>query len=312
MLSYRHGFHAGNPADVVKHAVLIFCLDHLARKPKPFMYIDTHAGAGSYPLEEGFAARNREWAQGIGMLGGGLTRGGEGGVTAGRRAAAGGEGEMIRRYLEIVRTPRDRPPQGGPASLQGGPAGGGLIYPGSPLLAAALLRPGDRGRCFELHPADVSLLRAALAGDRRFQVGNEDGLTALRSLLPPASRRALIFIDPPYELKAEYQGLIAALRDSLGRFPTGLYLIWYPLLAGAARKTGDRPYGEYLMELYGGTRCRAELRFGPAPGSGGRLRGCALVLYNPPWTLKAALEEAMPVFAERLGEGSWDLDWEEG
>jgi 23S rRNA (adenine2030-N6)-methyltransferase len=179
-------------------------------------------------------------------------------------------------------------------------------------VAAELLRAGDQGRCFELHPADFLALQKLLAGDRRFRAGKEDGLAALASLLPPASRRGLIFIDPPYEVKEEYPRLLTALRDSLGRFPTGLYLIWYPLLGGAVRKTGNQPYGDTLMGLYGGTRCRVELRFGPprtGAGAGGRLRGCALVLFNPPWTLKAALEEAMPVFAERLGNGSWDVSW---
>jgi 23S rRNA (adenine2030-N6)-methyltransferase len=302
MLSYRHGFHAGNPADVVKHAVLIFCLDYLAQKPKPFMYIDTHAGAGSYPLDEGFAAQNREWVQGIGTMTGIGTMG-----DTDTMAEAGSAGGMIRRYLELVLRPR-----GGGVQREGAPWEERRVYPGSPLVAAELLRAGDLGRCFELHPADCSALRQLLAGDRRFRVGKEDGLAALAALLPPASRRALIFIDPPYEVKEEYPRLAAALRDSLGRFPTGLYLVWYPLLGGAVHKTGKGPYGEVLMGLYGGTRCRAELRFGPPrTESAGRLRGCGLVLFNPPWTLRAALGEALPVFAERLGEGGWELDWRE-
>jgi 23S rRNA (adenine2030-N6)-methyltransferase len=289
MLSYRHGFHAGNQADVIKHAVLVFCLGYLTQKPKPLWYIDTHAGAGSYALDSGFAAQNREWARGIGAMAG---------VEAEKSPA------MIRRYLELVRQFRGEEPGPGQGDQTGG------LYPGSPLAAAALLRAEDRGRCFELHPADFGALRKLLAGDRRFRAEKEDGLAALKALLPPPPRRALIFIDPSYELKEDYPRLVQALDDSLIRFPAGLYIIWYPLLEGT--KAGNRPYGDTLMGLYRGTRCRAELCFGPSrPGTGGRLYGCGLVIFNPPWTLKAALGEAMPVFAARLGGGEWEMHWEE-
>jgi 23S rRNA (adenine2030-N6)-methyltransferase len=287
MLSYRHGFHAGNQADVIKHAVLVFCLGYLTQKPKPLWYIDTHAGAGSYTLDSGFAAQNREWARGIGAMAG---------------ADAEKSPPMIRRYLELVRQFRGEEPG------RGDRAGG--LYPGSPLAAAALLRAEDRGRCFELHPADFGALQKLLAGDRRFRAEKEDGLAALKALLPPPPRRALIFIDPSYELKEDYPRLVQALGGSLARFPAGLYIVWYPLLEGA--KAGNRPYGDTLMGLYRGTRCRVELRFGPSrPGAGGRLYGCGLVIFNPPWTLRAALGEAMPVFAARLGGGEWELRWEE-
>jgi 23S rRNA (adenine2030-N6)-methyltransferase len=284
MLSYRHGFHAGNQADVLKHGVLLSCLEYLTKKPKPFLYADTHAGAGFYPLDQGFAALNREWARGIGRL-----------------FPAEEEDKrsiMISRYM------------GAAGKFYGSSPG----YAGSPLLAAELLRPQDRACCFELHPADFAALAARLGGDRRFRLRKEDGLGGLKSLLPPESRRALIFIDPSYELKEDYHRLISALEEGLRRFPGGTYLIWYPLLRGTRIKGGPE-YGESLLGLYRGRRCRTELFFEQAggTGNGARLYGCGLVLFNPPWTLKAELEESLPVLAEKLGkeEGAWKLNWEE-
>jgi 23S rRNA (adenine2030-N6)-methyltransferase len=191
-----------------------------------------------------------------------------------------------------------------------------MAYAGSPLLAAEGLRKGDRACCFELHPADFPALAARLGPDRRFQLRREDGLGGLKSLLPPLSRRGLVFIDPSYELKEDYRRLIPALEEALCRFPRGIYIIWYPLLRGT--ETGLRPeYGKTLLALYRGNRCRVELRFAPPASPGGepgpRLYGCGLALFNPPWTLKAELEEGLPVLAERLGNGAGacELDWEE-
>jgi 23S rRNA (adenine2030-N6)-methyltransferase len=283
MLSYRHGFHAGNQADVLKHGVLIFCLDYLAQKPKPLLYIDTHAGAGFYRLDLGFGAVNREWERGIGAF----------------PPAAEGERRpaLLSRYLETA------------GKFFGAAAGPG--YPGSPLAAAELLRPQDRACCFDLHPADFAALGGLLGADRRFRLRREDGLGGLKSLLPPESRRALILVDPSYELKEDYRRLISALEDGLRRFSQGLYIIWYPLLLGK----GEAEYGETLMNLYPGRRCRAELRFGPSRARAGRgpaprMYGCGLVVFNPPWTLRAGFEEGLPVLAEKFG-GGWGLDWED-
>jgi 23S rRNA (adenine2030-N6)-methyltransferase len=292
MLSYRHGFHAGNPADVFKHAVLLSCLDYLAKKPKPFLYVDTHAGAGFYRLDQGFAALNREWEEGIGRL-----------LPAGE--GEGREGAMIARYREAAGKFYDA-----------GYAGTGCA--GSPLLAAERLRKEDRACCFELHPADFAALAARLGGDRRFRLRKEDGLGGLRSLLPPASRRGLVFIDPSYELKDDYRRLVSALEEALGRFPGGVYIIWYPLLLKRGAKDPPPEYGKNLLALHRGSRCRAELRFdppapSPAGGPGRRLYGSGLAVFNPPWTLKGELEEGLPVMAERLGKGkgTWELNWEE-
>jgi 23S rRNA (adenine2030-N6)-methyltransferase len=292
MLSYRHGFHAGNPADVFKHGVLLACLDYLTGKPKPFLYIDTHAGAGFYRLDQGFAALNREWKGGVGRL-----------LPAGELEGQEG-GPLISRYLKAA------------GKFYGaGFDGTGAAYAGSPLLAAERLRKGDRACCFELHPADFAALAAHLGADRRFRLRKEDGLEGLRSLLPPVSRRGLVFIDPSYELKDDYRRLIPALEEGLRRFPGGVYIIWYPLLLGTETKEPLGGYGNRLLTLYQGRRCRAELYFDlpppPPQGPGRRMYGCGLVLFNPPWTLRAELEGALPVLAKKLGKGTWELDWEE-
>jgi 23S rRNA (adenine2030-N6)-methyltransferase len=276
VLSYRHAFHAGNSADVLKHGVLIFCLDYLGQKETPFLCVDTHAGPGHYTLTQGYAAKNREWEGGIGRLDGPQ---GE--------AAPG----LVRRYLSLVREVRQ------------GDAG----YPGSPALIRALLRPQDRGAYFELHPQDYALLKENFQADPRLILRRENGFSALKSLLPPRSRRACVFIDPPYELAEDHAALGRALEDGLRRFSPGLYIIWYPLLGGTGEKA--RNSGTGLMERWQGNRCRLELRTGLPQDRG--MYGSGLAIYNPPWTLKAALEEALPCLARSLGgtEASWLLDW---
>ncbi|MDR0450670.1 MAG: 23S rRNA (adenine(2030)-N(6))-methyltransferase RlmJ [Treponema sp.] len=293
MLSYRHAFHAGNPADVLKHAVLAFCLDYLCQKEKPFFCADTHAGAGSYPLLGGFAAKNREWEQGVAKL-------------RGRK----GEPAMIRRYRELAGFP------GEDGALD-------YAYPGSPALTARLLRPQDRGLCFELHPGDFAALSRLLGGDRRFILRQEDGFAGLKAFLPPPSRRGLIFTDPSYELKEDYGRLGLTLREALRRFPTGIYLVWYPLLgddprpesgAGIPDDARGNSLGETLLGLYRGRRCALEFY----TASSGKRRdhsprgfyGSGMVIYNPPWPLDAALRESLPFLGETLGIGpeGWRLD----
>jgi 23S rRNA (adenine2030-N6)-methyltransferase len=285
MLSYRHGFHAGNPADVLKHAVLSFCLDYFGQKEKPFLYADTQAGAGLYPLLTGFAAKNREWEQGIAKLSGGKDE-----LPA-----------MLRRYREL-------------ADLPG-------IYPGSPALMARLLRPQDRGICFELHPGDFAALSRFLGGDRRFTLLREDGFAGLKGFLPPPSRRGLIFIDPSYEVKEDYTRLTDTLREALRRFSTGTYIVWYPLLGEDPRpKIGkvdteslEKSLGDTLLGLYRGNRCGIE--FYTASSGKGRdnsprgFYGSGMVIYNPPWTLDGALRESLPFLGKTMGTGpeGWRL-----
>ncbi|GHV94512.1 ribosomal RNA large subunit methyltransferase J [Spirochaetia bacterium] len=312
MLSYRHGFHAGNAADVLKHSVLIFCLEYLTQKEKPLLCVDTHAGAGLYPLREGFAAQNREWENGVGKL---------------MNAAHKGElCAMLRRYLELC-VPAQH---------------GGILpkepdtYPGSPLIMARVLaarllqasgrlpqasghlpqaggrlpRPADRLVCFELHPADYKACKANLKNSAELR--QADGFAGLKALLPPPSRRGLIFIDPPYEVKDDYTRLPETIADALKRFPSGTYIIWYPLLQEQPAGAGDLP--ARLMDLYQGNRCRAELYtsalspMAPEAVSGNsprKMYGSGLVIYNPPWTLKAALEETLPVLGALIGTGNY-------
>ncbi|MDR1597078.1 MAG: 23S rRNA (adenine(2030)-N(6))-methyltransferase RlmJ [Treponema sp.] len=266
MLSYRHAFHAGNAADVLKHAVLICCLDYLGRKEKPFLVIDTHAGAGFYSLTEGYAAQNREWEGGVGRL-----------------PEYDTLPPLLGRYAALV---RDSP---------------GGLYPGSPALIQRLLRPRDQAVCFELHPADFTALEAAFKADKRFRLLREDGLGGLKALLPPPSRRACIFIDPPYEVKSDYTEVPERLAGALARFPTGLYITWYPLLqqrsASALRET--------LLGLYGGNRCAVELCTAAPDNGAKRMYGSGMVIYNPPWTLRETLEESLPVLAKLLGGWQW-------
>ena len=291
MLSYRHAFHAANAADVLKHSILVFCLDCLLRKEKPLLCVDTHAGAGRYILNEGFAAQKREWEQGLWKLTGGVNRGD---ATSSKPLPA-----MLDRYVQLCR------------SLSGGKEAAQILtYPGSPLFMAALLRPADRLVCFETHPDDYRECRNLLAG--RAETRQEDSFSGLKSLLPPLSRRGIIFIDPPYEVKDDYIRLPETAADALRRFATGTYIIWYPLFRNPPDNAAAMP--GLLMDLYSGNRCRVEFHTAnPAapPGNSPRgMYGSGMVIYNPPWTLAATLEESLPALDTLIGsgEGKWIVE----
>jgi 23S rRNA (adenine2030-N6)-methyltransferase len=273
MLSYRHAFHAGNWADVFKHAVLLYCLEYLGRKEAPLLVVDTHAGAGFYSLTEGYAAQNREWERGVGRL-------------LERETLP----PLLARYAALVREAL---------------AGDGR-YPGSPALIQRLLRSQDRGVCFELHPADFRLLAGALRSDSRFRAAREDGLGGLKALLPPPGRRGCVFIDPSYEMRSDYTTVPEKLAEALSRFSTGVYIIWYPLLR--PRPAGTAVLGaalrETLLGLYNGKRLAVEL-FSSGGDSEKRMFGSGLVIYNPPFMLREALEENLPALAELLGGWQW-------
>jgi 23S rRNA (adenine2030-N6)-methyltransferase len=304
MLGYRHAFHAGNPADVFKHSALIFCLEYLTRKETPLLCVDTHAGRGMYRLDGGFAAKNREWEGGAGRL----------------RRFRGPLPALLESWRALAWTDGAASPAAGGVAVPA--VDGALWYPGSPEIFRRLLRRQDRIRCFELHPSDFAALEERFRHDRRFRAGRKDGFEGLIALLPPPSRRGLIFIDPSYEMKEDFDRVPECLSGALRRFPTGTYLVWYPLLA-AYPKSLRLPEG--LMELYGGNRLRVEIYTGAArpedgevssAGQGGRsprgMYGSGLVIYNPPWTFGPALEEALPFLAEgpEGGEGGWKI-WAE-
>lgn len=264
MLSYRHGFHAGNHADVLKHLVEVLLLDYLQQKDKPLLYIDTHSGAGHYPLNSGFSAQNQEHNSGIARL---------------RAATAMTElPAPLQRYLEVIDA-----------------CGGSDSYPGSPMIALQLLRDTDRAAFFELHPADYRQLQGL--ADRRARVHQQDGFAGLKALLPPPSRRALVLIDPPFENKADYQTLVRTLQASLRRFASGVYALWYPLLP--RRESQDLE--QQLIDCAPGNYLSAQLRVASPEGDYG-MYGSGMFIANPPWTLREQLASCLPVLAELLGE----------
>jgi 23S rRNA (adenine2030-N6)-methyltransferase len=268
MLSYRHAFHAGNHADVLKHAVLAAMLDYYNQKDKPYWVIDTHAGAGCYQLDTGFAAKNAEYETGIARL-----------------WARDDLPEMLRRYVDLVQDTNDD--------------GAHKLYPGSPLIAWKLLRPEDKLRLFELHPADVKLLQQTFErGGRRVQIQQADGFTGLKALLPPPTRRALVLIDPPYEVKEDYRHVVTALKDALQRFATGTYAVWYPRLQrGEIRIMLDQ-----LKKLPAQDWLHVALDVHAPSPDGFGMHGSGLFILNPPWTLHAELQAVMPWLVSALGE----------
>lgn len=278
MLGYRHAFHAGNHADILKHLVLFHCLRYMTIKPKPLLYLDTHAGAGAYRLSEGYASQTREWETGFGRLAG--------------RPAEASVPAPVQDYLRFAEEfGRDNPGE----------------FPGSPALASVLLRPGDTLVLRELHPSDFELLFSRFAEDPRAQVRKEDGFSAIKSVLPPLSRRGLVIVDPPYEISSEYDRVVDALADALARFETGTYLVWYPLL----ERPDARSLPSRLISLTGRQRLTAELRVRRSiPGERG-MSGSGMVVFNPPWPLESALRDALPILSAALGQdesASWRLE----
>jgi 23S rRNA (adenine2030-N6)-methyltransferase len=272
-VNYRHAFHAGNVADVVKHAVLVQLIEQMRQKDTAFCYLDTHAGQGRYDLRSEAADKTGEFRDGIAKL-----------------LAAPTPPPALARYLELVRTA-----QPSPGSLQ--------IYPGSPALVQALLRPQDRAILVELHPEDCAVLRAQFRDDTRIHVHHRDGYEALPAFVPPRERRGLVLIDPPYEARDELPALVATLQDAHKRWPTGQFAIWYPIkdqapieqFHGALANTGLRKL--LTVELVA-TPERA-------------LRGSGLVLVNPPWRIADALVPLLDQIAAALGrpDAARRVDW---
>lgn len=267
MLSYRHAFHAGNHADVLKHLVLLELLAYYNRKDKPWYYIDTHAGAGCYALDSEHADKTAESAEGIARLWG-----------------CDDAPEPVAAYLAAVR--------------QFNLHGRLLFYPGSPALAMTQARAQDRLRLFELHPADFeSLQRTFNTEQERVQVRRADGFGALKGLLPPPSRRAVVLLDPPYELKEDYRRVVDTLRDAMRRFPNGTFAVWYPMLARA----DARALPERLAELGAESWLDVRLAVRQPARDGFGMFGSGLYVVNPPWVLPQRLELALPWLVARLG-----------
>jgi 23S rRNA (adenine2030-N6)-methyltransferase len=286
-MNYRHQFHAGNFAGVFKHVLLVRLLRALQKKEKGYLFLDTHAGRGRYDLELAAAgdslARQPEWPDGIGRLW----------PMELAKVPAG-----VHDYLDLVRE-FDR----NAGNLTAGPR----FYPGSPWLAQRLARPVDRLALCELQPAEFGALRAHLGGAPRTTVHPVDGYGALRALLPPAERRALVLIDPPFEQQDEFTRIADALSDGGGRFPTGVYAVWYPLTVRAR-------VDEFLAAvaaLNPPAALRVELETA-GPEAAIKLRGCGLLVVNPPWQFDreaASVVQFLSVALAQAPGGGGRVEW---
>ena len=274
-MNYRHIYHAGNFADVFKHAVLALLVEYLTRKEKPFVLIDTHAGIGLYDLAADEAQRTGEYRNGIERL-----------------LAVPDPPACLSAYLPIVRALNE---------------GGGLQrYPGSPWIMRRHMRRTDRLDLAELHPVDCATLTCLFEGDRRVRVYEIDGHRMLKAFLPPRERRGLVLIDPPVEQPDEFGRLLQGLLDACRRWASGVYAVWYPVKDPSA-------VAAFHQALQNEDRLPpvllAELAVGRVDEAG--LQHCGMVIANPPWLLHRQLEECLPLLAEVLGgrRGSWRLEW---
>ncbi|MEZ7279226.1 23S rRNA (adenine(2030)-N(6))-methyltransferase RlmJ [Pseudoalteromonas sp. 68 DY56-GL68] len=268
MLSYRHSFHAGNPADVVKHLVLAEVLKYQTIKDKPLDYIDTHSGAGFFELAGSDAQKTQEHLEGIAKL-----------------WQHRSEHSALNEYIELIKSFNQQ---------------GDLdFYPGSPKIAEHFLRRQDKGWFFELHPRDLELLQNNMQGKRSIRVRGENGFQGLVGLLPPASRRACVLIDPPYEIKADYDTVVNTIIKAYKRFATGTYMIWYPVVD---RERIDRmeagliDSGVRNIQLFElATEADTEVHGMTASG---------MIVINPPWKLKQTMDAILPELVQLLAQNS--------
>ncbi|WP_420064640.1 23S rRNA (adenine(2030)-N(6))-methyltransferase RlmJ [Pectobacterium colocasium] len=258
MLSYRHSFHAGNHADVLKHTVQSLIITALKEKEKPFLYLDTHAGAGRYQLSGEHAERTGEYLDGIAKIW--------------QRDDIPAELEP---YMQAVRTYNHN--------------GQLRYYPGSPLIARQLLREQDKLHLTELHPSDFPLLRNEFQKDSRAKVLRDDGYQQLKSQLPPLSRRGFMLIDPPYELKTDYQAVVKGIQEGHKRFATGVFALWYPVVLRQHIK-------RLLKELEAtGIRNILQIELAVLPDSDRYgMTASGMIVINPPWKLAAQMKSVLP------------------
>jgi 23S rRNA (adenine2030-N6)-methyltransferase len=279
-MNYRHAFHAGNFGDVLKHVVLMMLVDHLKKKPAPFLYVDTHAGRGRYDLSEAESQRSGEYKGGIGRL------------LEFPEAALSPE---VAAYVRLVR------------ECAGAGHSAITAYPGSPLLVARLRRPTDRMVLAETHAKEAQALRGVLGRGRLVSVLETDGYTTLKAQLPPRENRGLVLIDPPYESDQEFDRILAALETAYERWPTGMYCIWYPL----TERAGPQRFRRNLERSGIRKVLDATLSVLPDDAAIG-MRGAGLVIVNPPWLLDERLAELLPDLHRLLvpdGAGGTTLDW---
>jgi 23S rRNA (adenine2030-N6)-methyltransferase len=279
-MNYRHAFHAGNFADVFKHAILLGLMDALKAKPTPFCYIDTHAGAGAYDLRGVEPNKTGEFVEGVQRL-----------------LVAEALPSSLRPYFDLLRALNA---DGAPGHLH--------LYPGSPLIARALLRDSDRAVLCELQDEEVASLKKLFAADARVGVHQRDGYAALTALVPPRERRGLVLIDPPFEAQeAEFRTIQKTLRSAYARWPTGIYAIWYPIKMQRALLPFYRWFATQGIKKV----LTAELLLQPGD-SPLRLNGCGMVIVNTPWQFDRQLETLLPDLARLLARdepGQWRVEW---
>lgn len=268
MLSYRHSFHAGNPADVVKHLVLAQVLSYQTLKDKPLDYIDTHSGAGFFELAGADAQKTQEYLDGIAKL-----------------YQHNSEHQELNDYIELIKSFNDTEQL--------------AFYPGSPKIAEHFLRRQDKGWFFELHPRDLALLQENMSGKRSIRVRGENGFAGLVGLLPPASRRACVLIDPPYEIKDDYDTVVKTLTKAYQRFSTGTYMIWYPVVNRERierMEQGLIASGMRNIQLFElATEADTEVHGMTASG---------MIVINPPWKLKQTMDKILPELVSLLSDSS--------
>ena len=265
MLSYRHSFHAGNFADVLKHLILIKILDYLGKKDKPFCCIDTHAGPGVYALNKDYALKNKEFENGIAKL-----------------WLRDNLPDSVAAYVNLIKT------FNGKDQLS--------RYPGSPLIIKQFLRNQDRLFLYELHSTEIQILRDTVCKDRRIKVFHEDGLKNAVGFLPPIEHRGLVFIDPSYELKSDYPLVIETLIQLHKRFATGTYALWYPVVERGRNKQLEKAIkirGLKNVQLF-------ELGIKTDTHELG-MTASGMIVVNPPWTLAADMQQTLPRLADVLG-----------
>ncbi|CAA7621560.1 Ribosomal RNA large subunit methyltransferase J [Magnetospirillum sp. LM-5] len=273
-MNYRHAYHAGNFADVHKHATLGLMIEHLTRKEAAFAYLDTHAGLGLYDLTSVQAEKTGEWQAGIARV-----------------MAAPNPPPSAAPLLRVVRTLN--------------PDGALRFYPGSPAVVATLSRPQDRLTLCELHPEDAADLRRRFAADARAGVHHRDGYDGIKALVPPPERRGLVLVDPPFEKPGEFERMRRGLAQGLKRWSTGIYALWYPI---KDREPVARFHADLsMMGLKSAFAAELMIKPGDNPQT---LNGCGLVVVNPPWQLDIAMAELLPWLAEALapGIGSWRVE----
>jgi 23S rRNA (adenine2030-N6)-methyltransferase len=267
MLAYRHAFHAGNHADVLKHVVLTQVLRHMNLKPKPYRLIDTHAGAGGYSLEGRYAQKKGEFEQGI--------------LRLWERADMP---EPVADYVDLVR--------------RFNPGGRLEQYPGSPAFAQMLLRAQDQLRLFELHPTDHRILASYLGPVPGAEVFDTDGFDGLKGQVPPSTRRAVVLLDPSYEGNGDYSRVVGALRDALTRFAEGTYIVWYPQVTKL--EAAQLPRRLEALAPKGWLHARLTVQQPDAQGYG--LAGSGVFVINPPYTLHDQLQVVLPYLTDVLGQ----------